>query len=283
VVLVFRLPPTEGHCRYGLASARSAGGPLQLGGPGGGPWHVFSRRISSPYSFLPKKKQMLMRRTLGRAFSSSQQRALVKRLRDDTPGTTNVLHFNNAGAALLPECVSAAVSEHLELEASIGGYEAAAEMEAQHEEVYSSIARLIHCNAKEIALVDSATMAWQKAFYGAATTFAEGDVVLTSQVEYAANFVAFLQMKKQRGVQVEVIPSLACGTVDVQALRKMVDVEGSRVKLIAVTHIPTNGALVNPAAAIGQIAREHGILYLLDACQSVGQVSASIDPVPYIY
>jgi len=49
----------------------------------------------------------------------------VERARDDTPGCGNVVHFNNAGAALAPTPVTEAVIDHLRLEARIGGYEAA--------------------------------------------------------------------------------------------------------------------------------------------------------------
>ncbi len=62
--------------------------------------------------------------------------------------------------------------------------------------------------------------------------------------------------------------------MDLEALRKLLD---DRVKLIALTHVPTNGGLVQPAARVGELAREAGIPFLLDACQSTGQMHLDVD------
>lgn len=196
------------------------------------------------------------------------------RIRAETPGVADVAHFNNAGAALMPVPVLDAQIEHLKLEARIGGYEAAAIAKERCEAVYGSVARLIGAAPEEIALVENATVAWDMAFYS--LEFAKGDRILTAEAEYAANYIAYLQVAKRVGAVVETIPSTSDGEVDTAALEAMID---ERVKLISITHIPTNGGLVNPAAAIGRIAKAHGITYLLDACQAVGQMPVDVDEI----
>jgi selenocysteine lyase/cysteine desulfurase len=185
-----------------------------------------------------------------------------------------VLHFNNAGAALMPTPVLEAQQRHLALEAELGGYEAAAAAEARLEAVYASLARLLNADPAEIALVENATVAWDMAFYSVG--FRGGDRILTAEAEYSSNYIAFLQVARRTGAVVEVVPSDGAGELDVAALERMID---GRVKLIAVTHVPTNGGLVNPAAAIGRVARAHGVLYLLDACQSVGQLPIDVEAI----
>lgn len=100
-----------------------------------------------------------------------------------------------------------------------------------------------------------------------------GDRVLTSMAEYASNVISFLQVARRTGTRVEVVPNDDQGQLSVEALRGMID---DRVRLIAVSHIPTNGGLVQPVAAIGRVAREAGVLFLVDACQSVGQVPVDV-------
>ena len=195
----------------------------------------------------------------------------VARARRETPATAKLLHFNNAGAALPPRPVLAAQIAHLQREAEIGAYEAADEAKDRVNQVYRSIARLIGASAKEIALVENATVAWDMAFY--AIPLKRGDRILTAEAEYSSNFIAFLQRQRQIGFSIEVIPNTPTGEIDLEALARMID---GRVKLIAVTHVPTNGGLVNPAAEIGKLARQHGITYLLDACQSVGQMPIDV-------
>lgn len=198
----------------------------------------------------------------------------IASLRADTPGTAHRIHLNNAGASLMPAPVIAAMKDHLDLEAMRGGYEAADMRAEAVSAVYASVARLINAGDDEIALTENATVAWQMAFY--AQRFQAGDRILTARAEYAANYVAFLQMARRTGVTIEVVPDDETGALDPDALAAMMD---ERVKLIAITWIPTNGGLINPAAAVGKIARRHGVTYLLDACQAVGQLPIDVEEI----
>jgi selenocysteine lyase/cysteine desulfurase len=198
----------------------------------------------------------------------------VERARRETPGCEHVIHLNNAGSALPPQTVVDAVVGHLELEARIGGYEAHEENDQAIERVYAAAAELLGCRADEIAFCSSATRAWDMAFYG--FPLERGDRILTAVAEYASNFIAYIQVARQKGIEVVAVPNDEHGQVSVEGLAELVD---ERVKLIAITHVPTNGGLVNPAAKIGAIAREAGIPYLLDACQSAGQMPLDVDAV----
>jgi cysteine desulfurase/selenocysteine lyase len=198
----------------------------------------------------------------------------LARIRAETPATSSRAYLHNAGAALTPAPIVAAMKDYLVLEAEIGGYAAAAREAARLDGVYASVARLLNAAPDEIALVENATVAWQMAFYGLALTFKPGDRVLTAEAEYAANYVALLQIAQRCGIVVEIVPSDAGGQLDVAALERMMD---RRVKLIAVTWLPTNGGLANPAAAIGRVARVHGVPFLLDGCQAVGQMVVDVE------
>ncbi len=193
----------------------------------------------------------------------------VGRLRAETPGCAGVAHFNHAGSSLMPQPVIDTVIGHIEQEAHIGGYEAEDDAAARLAVVYRSIARLLNAAPDEIAVVENATRAWDMAFY--AIPLAAGDRILTSVAEYASNALAFFQVAA-RGVRVEVVPNDEQGQLSVAALAGMLD---ERVKVIAVSHMPTNGGLVQPAAAIGRLARQAGAIYVLDACQTAGQAVAA--------
>jgi len=198
----------------------------------------------------------------------------VARARAETPGCETVIHLANGGAGLMPAPVLNAVKDHLDLEARIGGYEARRARQDQIDGLYESAARCFNCQADEIASVENATVAWDMAFYS--LSLKPGDRILTAMSEYASNYIAYLQMAKRTGAVIEVVPNDNSGQLDVKALEAMID---DRVKLISVTHVPTNGGLVNPAAAIGKVARAAGIPYLLDACQSFGQMPLDMQEI----
>jgi cysteine desulfurase/selenocysteine lyase len=199
------------------------------------------------------------------AFSLAQVRA-------DTPACERRIHFNNAGSALPPLVVQHAVRDHLELEASLGGYEAADRAASSIEATYAHIAEMLGGHPSEIALFESATRAWEGALRS--IPFERGQRILVSKAEYGSNYIALLHAARTFGLRLEPVPNDEHGALDVDALGTMV---GDDVALIAVTHVPVNEGLVNPAAAIGHIARAHGILYLLDACQSAGHLPLDVE------
>jgi selenocysteine lyase/cysteine desulfurase len=202
-------------------------------------------------------------------------------VRPDTPG--GIAHFNAAGSALPPRAVLDAQVAYLQREAIAGGYETTEEEAAALALPYTALASLLHCEASEIAITQSATSAWQCAFGALLESFQPGDRVLTARCEYASNYIAYLQAARTRGVVVETVPSDAeTGQLDVRALEERLEsatVDGRAVgpvKLISITHVPTSGGLVNDAAAVGALAEKHGVPFLLDACQSVGQMPTDV-------
>ncbi len=196
--------------------------------------------------------------------------------RSITPGCANRAHFNHAGSSLPTRQTVDTQVEYLHREAEIGGYEAADEARDRIEAVYTSVASLVHCKPTEIALVENATVAWQQAFSAMTANMGNGDRLLTARAEYGANIVAYIQLERERGVSVEVIPDDEHGATSAAALADMID---DRVSLVAVTHLPTNGGLINPAADIGDVCKAAGVRYLLDACQAAGQLDLDVETV----
>jgi selenocysteine lyase/cysteine desulfurase len=195
----------------------------------------------------------------------------LPRARAETEGVGHGIHLNAAGSALMPRCVVDAQIRHIHDEAAHGGYEACQHAEAQIARTYAALGELLNCEAGQIALTDSATTSWQRIVR--ALPWQPGDRVLTGEAEYASNVITFLQLARHLGVEIAVVPSDAVGQIDVDRLAAMID---GRTRLVALTHVPTNGGLVNPAAAVGAVTRAKGVPFLLDACQSVGQIDLDV-------
>lgn len=174
----------------------------------------------------------------------------------------------------MPDPVYNAISTHLELERNIGGYEAAALANIEMQRFYSGFAELLSVQPSEIAFIENATRAWDMAFY--ALPLVEGDRVITHEAEYASSYLAFMHLAKRRGIQIDVAPSDSNGQIDVDALPAMVK---PTTKLINLVHVPTQGGLVNPAEEVGRFAKDYGLTYFLDACQSVGQLDVDVSKI----
>lgn len=199
----------------------------------------------------------------------------VPALRLDTPGCAHRIHLNNAGAALMPTPVVDAVQSHFRLEAEIGGYEAAAARAGEIEDAYAAVAALLATTPDRIAFMEHATAGFVAAL--SAIPFRSGDVIVTTRHDYVSNQIQFLSLARRAGVEVVRVPDAPEGGVDLGAMEETI--HRRRPRLVAVTHAPTNSGLVQDVAAIGAMCRARDVWYLVDGCQSVGQMPIDVDAI----
>lgn len=193
----------------------------------------------------------------------------VERLRAATPGCASVIHFNHAGASLPSQATLDAIIEQLRLEALCGPMEAADQ--SVQARARSAAALLLNANTENIAFASSGSAAWGMAF-NALGPWQDGERILVGRHEWGGN-LACIAGAVSAGARLEVIPCDETGAVSVSALQQMID---PKVKLIALTWLPANGGLINPAEAIGAVARQHGIPYFIDAGQALGQLPCDV-------
>jgi selenocysteine lyase/cysteine desulfurase len=214
----------------------------------------------------------------------------VSRARADTPGCQTHVHLNNAGASLMPRPVLDAVREHLELEAAQGGYEAEAARIDGIREAYRQVETLIGADEGTVAFTENATFAFAQAL--SAIPFREGDLILTTRNDYVSNQIMYLSLQERFGIRVERAPDHRPdeggggrhgaghgegggeGGVDAGAMAELI--HRRRPRLVAMSHVPTSSGIVQDAASVGRACREKGVPFLLDACQSVGQMPVDV-------
>jgi selenocysteine lyase/cysteine desulfurase len=202
----------------------------------------------------------------------------VQAFRNDTIGTSQVIHLNNAGAGLMPDVVTRAITEHIELESRIGGYEASALRKEAVQDFYVQAGRLFNCKPSEIAFTASATDSYTRAL--SSIPFKAGDIILTETDDFISNQIQFLSCQKRFGVSIIHIKNADEGGVDLNDLEEKLF--SLKPRLLAITHIPTNSGLVQPVYEIGKIYERYlrsnpdATWYILDACQSVGQMKLDV-------
>lgn len=197
-------------------------------------------------------------------------------LRRETPGVDAGVHLNHAGASLPPQAVHDAIQAHLAAEIELGGYEAEAARQEEINDVYHAMESLLGATPGSVALVENATTAFSQAL--SAIRFRPGDVLLTTRHDYVSNQLMALSLADRLGVEVVHAPDAPEGGVDTEAMIELM--HRRRPRLVTMTHVPTNSGLVQDPAPVAVAARARGIPFLLDACQSVGQMEVRVDEIP---
>ena len=186
-----------------------------------------------------------------------------------------MIHLNNAGAALPPAIVTETMLRYLETEAREGGYETADRYKAEIADFYQATAELLHTHARNIAFAGSATDAYMRAL--CAIPFSAGSIILTSNHDYVSNQIAFLALKRRFGVEIMRCPDKPTGGFDPDIMLELIG--RLRPLVVAVTHVPTYSGLVQPVERLGNACREVGAWYLVDACQSAGQIDLDVSVI----
>ncbi|HEX9105618.1 MAG TPA: aminotransferase class V-fold PLP-dependent enzyme [Longimicrobiales bacterium] len=197
----------------------------------------------------------------------------LTRWRIETPAAAaGLVHLNNAGASLMPLPVLEAIEAHLAAETRCGGYEAAHAAAGDIAAAYEALARLLGAGRRNVAVVENATTAIALAL--SAFDFHPGDRIVTSRGDYVSNQIMYLSLARRLGVEVVRAADLPEGGVDPQSVREIL--RRRPATLVALTWVPTNSGLVQPAEEVGTICAEAGVPFVLDACQAVGQLPVDV-------
>ena len=196
-------------------------------------------------------------------------------IRKETPGCAGKIHFNNAGASLMPQPVIDAMVQHIHLEAMTGGYEAADLKAKEMEGFYTSAAQLLNCSSTNIAFTSSATNSFSRAL--SCIPFQEGDSILLANEDYISNQIAFLSLQKKFKLKILRANSLPNGGVDVNDMKQLMDMH--HPKLVSLTHVPSNTGLIQPVEEVGKLCEERDLYYLVDGCQSAGQIPVDVQKI----
>lgn len=199
----------------------------------------------------------------------------IDQIRKDTPYCADKLFLNSAGSSLMPTVVVEKAKEYLDAEQRLGGYKVKDLRNAEINEFYSEAATLINSRAHNIAFTHDATDAYAKAL--SSIDFQSGDKIITSNDDYISNQINFLSLQKRFNVETLKAANLPNGDLDLAHMESLV--RGHNPKLVAVTHIPTNSGLVQNIEAVGEICEKYDSTFLVDACQSVGQILVDIKKI----
>ncbi len=191
----------------------------------------------------------------------------IQKIRAETPLTAHTIYLDTAAASLPPEVVIDTVCDYTRDTGRIGIYLPAFRKQtyAQVEAVRGQVANLLGAKAGEIAFTKNATESISLVAQG--IDWKAGDEVLVADTEMLSNLLPWRRLEKTRGIVVKMVAANAEGLLDAQAFA---DAITERTRLLTFSHLPNSTGAVQPAVAICKVARERGVLSLVNASQSVG-------------
>lgn len=185
------------------------------------------------------------------------------------------IYLDNAATSWpKPECVYRAVDDYqrrLGAPAGRGSYHEAAETERLVASCRKRVAQLIGAaDPRRIVFTLNGTDSVNLALHGCLRT---GDHVVTTVCEHNSVLRPLRFLAEQRGVNTTYVPCDRSGVVDPAAFRRAIT---SKTRLVAIIHASNVTGAIQPVEAVGKIAAERGVLFLVDAAQSLGYIPVDV-------
>ncbi|PRY44420.1 pyridoxal 5-phosphate dependent beta-lyase [Geodermatophilus tzadiensis] len=177
-------------------------------------------------------------------------------------------HLDTAACSRQSNRVLEAVAHHARHEAELGGYVAEATAGDLLQQGRSVIGGLAGMAAADVVFVESAQAALAALL--AAWRLPAGSRVARVPGEYAPNAA----MLRDAGLQTVPLTVDGDGRVDVEALGRLL--AGDPPRFVHLTHVASHRGVVQPAAEVAALCREHGVPLVLDAAQSLGHVDVDL-------
>ena len=183
-------------------------------------------------------------------------------------------YFNHAGISPAPRPTADAIrgyADHFQRHSGVG-YDFAGTVEGFR----SIAAHVIGADADEVAITHHTSEGVSQVALGLA--WEPGDRVVTTGAEYPANLYPWMSVAARFGVELVVVPEETDdrGVVRVRHEAILEACDHPRTKLLAVSHVQWGSGQRMDAARLGAFCRERGILFSLDAIQSMGVAEVDV-------
>ena len=189
--------------------------------------------------------------------------------REQFPVSKNYIYMNHAGVAPLSLRVRNAMREFLN-DVTDDGAVHAEDWAETAEACRQSAAKLIHANVNEIAFMKNTTQGILLAANG--IDWHKGENVVTTAVEFPANVYPWWSLKERYGVETRMVAELE-GRILIDELEAAID---SRTRVLTISHVEFASGFRHDIQTIGEICREKGIWFVVDAIQSVGVIDVDV-------
>jgi isopenicillin-N epimerase len=193
-------------------------------------------------------------------------------------------YFNVGTYGARPRQITEAVVEHMrEIDRTITHYDYRPEHPEyfagyrKQEELRAKVGALINASAREVALLQNATMGSNLVASG--LDLQPGDEVLMTDQEHQGNRGPWELREKRGGIRVKKLP-IGMPPADPEAvLRVVADAIGPRTRVIDVPHITSKLGIVLPVEKICALARARNIFTLIDGAQAIGHLRIDVKAI----